>query len=414
MTTAGEEARANEIVIIRRRGGGEDAPHKGGVWKIAYADFMTAMMAFFLVMWLINATDQRVITQVATYFNPLKLTDKSAHPRGLHESDLAAPDDGTLNSGSGKTEAKADRARSDKAKGNKSDNLKGDDHKKAEKKANKGQAQYPEETLYRDPQGTLDKLAERAPRSELAAGERHGEGAGAGIAYRNPFEPQVRQFDPQPKSATRVTTPADPAPADVGQDAQASAAPAGLREVNLREVNLREANLRAAKEAAVRVEQEAAAGRAAAASLDGEIRQLIAQSAVAAMPRINVTATEEGVLISLTDDYDFGMFAVASAEPRPAMVVVMEKIAKVVGRQTEPLIVRGHSDGRPYRNGTYDNWRLSAARAHMAYLMLLRGGVGEARFERIEGLADRQLKIPSDREAAQNRRIEILLRKTKP
>ena len=164
----------------------------------------------------------------------------------------------------------------------------------------------------------------------------------------------------------------------------------------------------------MRVEQEAAAGRAAAASLDGEIRQLIAQSAVAAMPRINVTATEEGVLISLTDDYDFGMFAVASAEPRPAMVVVMEKIAKVVARQTEPLIVRGHSDGRPYRNGTYDNWRLSAARAHMAYLMLLRGGVGEARFERIEGLADRHLKIPSDREAAQNRRIEILLRKTKP
>jgi chemotaxis protein MotB len=397
LTTVGEEARANELVIIRRRGGGEDAPHKGGVWKIAYADFMTAMMAFFLVMWLINATDQRVITQVATYFNPLKLTDKSAHPRGLYDSDFAAPDDGAFNVGSGKTEAKADRARSDKAKGNKSDNLKGDDHKKAERKANKGEAQYPEETLYRDPQGTLDKLAERA---QLAAEERRGEGAGAGIAYRNPFEPQGRQFDPSPKSPVRVPTPADPAPAaDVGQDAPASGMAAGPRE---------------AKEAAVRVAQEAAAGRAAAASVDGQIRQLIAQSAVAAMPPINVTATEEGVLISLTDDYDFGMFAVASAEPRPAMVVVMEKIARVVARQTEPLVVRGHSDGRPYRNGTYDNWRLSAARAHMAYLMLLRGGVGEARFERIEGLADRQLKIPSDREAAQNRRIEILLRKTKP
>jgi chemotaxis protein MotB len=49
----------------------------------------------------------------------------------------------------------------------------------------------------------------------------------------------------------------------------------------------------------------------------------------------------------------------------------------------------------------------------MAYLMLLRGGIAETRFERIEGLADRQLKIPSDREAAQNRRIEILLRKSK-
>ena len=107
------------------------------------------------------------------------------------------------------------------------------------------------------------------------------------------------------------------------------------------------------------------------------------------------------------------MFAVASAEPRPAMVVVMERIAKVLARQSEPLIVRGHTDGRPYRTGTYDNWRLSAARAHMAYLMLLRGGIAETRFERIEGLADRQLKIPSDREAAQNRRIDILLRKSK-
>ena len=49
-----------------------------------------------------------------------------------------------------------------------------------------------------------------------------------------------------------------------------------------------------------------------------------------------------------------------------------------------------------------------------AYLMLRRGGVDEARFERIEGHADHKLKIASDREAAQNRRIEILLRKAAP
>jgi chemotaxis protein MotB len=120
------------------------------------------------------------------------------------------------------------------------------------------------------------------------------------------------------------------------------------------------------------------------------------------------------VLISVTDDYDFGMFAIASAEPRPATVVIMEKIAKILVKQPERLIVRGHTDGRPYRNGTYDNWRLSTARAHMAYYMLLRGGIDDKRFERIEGHADRNLRIAGDPEAAPNRRIEILLRTIKP
>jgi chemotaxis protein MotB len=401
LSTAEEEARANELVIIRRHGGGEDVPHKGGVWKIAYADFMTAMMAFFLVMWLINATDQRVITQVATYFNPLKLTDKSAHQRGLHEADVAAQsDDGVLNAGKGKTEAKAERGTSDKSKGNKSDHLKGDDNKRAEKKAARGEAQYPEETLYRDPQGTLDKLAETAQWLDAVPGERSGEAKGTGgIAYRNPFEPAPRQVEAAAKPSEHTSAPNEPVvPSDAGQAGPTKTAPAAA----------------GGKAGEVRAEQEAAAARAAAAGLDRQLRQALAQSQVGVVPRLDVSATEDGLLISLTDDYDFGMFAVASAEPRPSMVVVMEKIAKVLARLTEPLIVRGHTDGRPYRTGAYDNWRLSAARAHMAYLMLVRGGIAEARFERIEGVADRQPKDPSDREAAQNRRIDILLRKSKP
>ncbi len=64
--------------------GGEEGGHHGGVWKIAYADFMTAMMAFFLVMWLINSTDQKVLTQVANYFNPMRLTDSTPHSRGIN------------------------------------------------------------------------------------------------------------------------------------------------------------------------------------------------------------------------------------------------------------------------------------------------------------------------------------------
>lgn len=57
-------------VIIRRKkvvaGGG----HHGGAWKVAYADFVTAMMAFFLMMWLLGATTESQRRGLADYFNP--------------------------------------------------------------------------------------------------------------------------------------------------------------------------------------------------------------------------------------------------------------------------------------------------------------------------------------------------------
>ncbi|MGA0539806.1 flagellar motor protein MotB [Neotabrizicola sp. VNH66] len=57
-------------VIIKRKkvvaGGG----HHGGAWKVAYADFVTAMMAFFLLMWLLNATTEKQRKGLSDYFNP--------------------------------------------------------------------------------------------------------------------------------------------------------------------------------------------------------------------------------------------------------------------------------------------------------------------------------------------------------
>src|SRR4029078_10215744 len=71
-----------ELVIIRHRADHEEGRH-GGVWKIAYADFMTAMMAFFLVMWLVNAANEETKASVATYFNPIKLSDEKTTQKGL-------------------------------------------------------------------------------------------------------------------------------------------------------------------------------------------------------------------------------------------------------------------------------------------------------------------------------------------
>ena len=64
-------ARSNvaPVIIKRKKVTGGDG-HHGGAWKVAYADFVTAMMAFFLLMWLLNATTEKQRKGVADYFSP--------------------------------------------------------------------------------------------------------------------------------------------------------------------------------------------------------------------------------------------------------------------------------------------------------------------------------------------------------
>jgi len=63
-------AQGNAPIIIKKKkiiaGGG----HHGGAWKVAYADFVTAMMAFFMLMWLLNATTEKQRKGIADYFSP--------------------------------------------------------------------------------------------------------------------------------------------------------------------------------------------------------------------------------------------------------------------------------------------------------------------------------------------------------
>ena len=59
-----------EVVIIRRRAADDLTAAKGGAWKIAYADFVTAMMAFFLLLWLLSSTSKETKDGIADYFTP--------------------------------------------------------------------------------------------------------------------------------------------------------------------------------------------------------------------------------------------------------------------------------------------------------------------------------------------------------
>ena len=394
----------HEVVIIRRRPGGEEEGHHGGAWKIAYADFMTAMMAFFLVMWLINASDKKTITQIANYFNPLRLNDKVVSVKGLREVE---GESAKKNADAGSAPDKASHEpdpKPAKTKNSSAAQAVGDHSDKA------GIA---DDDLFKDPYGVLARLAERAAQEKAEAGSQSGSSVGIetgdgglakGDTFRDPFEPQPKgaarrerhRFDAQPRAEPDVTMQqgAD-TPAPTGR----ALGPATLADTRQGTGN---GGFNPASKA----------DAAEAARLASEIQQALAGAAPLREPRIEVAAVAEGVLISLTDDYDFGMFAVSSAEPRPELVVVMDQIARILAGRPGSLVVRGHTDARPFKSGTNDNWRLSASRAQMAYHMLVRGGVSETRFERIEGYADRSPKVSGDPFAAQNRRIELLLRRS--
>ncbi len=79
----------HELIIVRRHEEDEHE-HHSSAWKVAHADFMTAMMAFFLIMWLINVTDDQVRKGISEYFNPIHMSEGSTELKGLNSVDQQA------------------------------------------------------------------------------------------------------------------------------------------------------------------------------------------------------------------------------------------------------------------------------------------------------------------------------------
>src|SRR5580692_5904513 len=104
---AGKGGKANGrnagVTIIRREEVVEGG-HHGGAWKVAYADFVTAMMAFFLLMWLLNATTEDQRKGLADYFSPNNLLSHASSGTGEPFGGHTAFDEGALVSDRGSVE----------------------------------------------------------------------------------------------------------------------------------------------------------------------------------------------------------------------------------------------------------------------------------------------------------------------
>ncbi len=413
MTMPDGDDSKREIIIVKRRGGDDDHGHHGGVWKIAFADFMTAMMCFFLVMWLVNATTEETKAAVASYFNPMRLADpvpstqQQETPSGGSNESVEGSAGWENENPAGDRNAMAGPAQEGSAPGQRDQTETSDAH------------------LFADPFAVLAEIAQQTATMQNISARGDGgaqtsgpaTGAQGGESYRDPFAPDFWSeqvaIPPLPEAEPLVleeaTPPMPQAPAIVevpaveeleGEEVAALAAPAP------------EAPQAVSADAAEAEPQGAAPQDGAAERIAETLRSDLAEAFgedSQLNESITVTPVDKGILISLTDDLEYGMFQVGSAVPVGQLVRAMEKVGAALDQRPGKVSVMGHTDGRPFRSAEYDNWRLSTARAHAAYYMLVRGGLDETRIGEVAGYADRQLKNAGDPLDGLNRRIEILL-----
>ncbi|MEM7069136.1 MAG: MotB family protein [Pseudomonadota bacterium] len=389
------EKTGHEEIIIVKRGHDDHDDHHGGVWKIAFADFMTAMMAFFLVMWLINASNEQTRKAVASYFNPIKLMDTTSNPKGVKNPKYGVE----------QTEAEEDE-----------DSTKVANSAKKLVAADGAEAIYDEQALFVDPfallseiEGGISEDADSSPSAAMEAGEKkNGIGLNGGISFQDPFDPSVWNIreggskgegegDSEETGVASLRNPVEGAE---------NFMPGENEEEFETEIDRLDRKSNTETKANVGDNEEAR-------KLTEELEQRISELQNSReFPELNIEVMQagNGATVVLSDKGTNGMFNIGSARPMPDLVRVMKRIGKIISKHKGKLEISGHTDGRKYQSDEYDNWRLSTARAHMAYYMLARGGMKEERVEKIVGQAAVNLKDPANPYSAVNRRIEVLLK----
>jgi chemotaxis protein MotB len=419
------ENQPQEIIIIKRGSEGEEG-HHGGAWKIAFADFMTAMMALFLVLWLVNAANEETKKAVASYFNPVKLVDRNQSKKGVDEQ-TGGPSQGEEGGGSASAPLE----------------------KPAKPEAIK-EVTGAKGTFFEDPFTALEEIADAEVKKQSAGkqggGDNNSKLEGEADPFPDPFDPEPIPAAPEVvevEAPTRAGAQAKPGPevelptksakpVDAAELSKMVEADSGAVEtVNPLLEKAAPTQTIGAKEQAKsqsRVEVAPAEHEGKTAEREKEKRAqkiealskeilediqteiaLVFDDAKAMNSALSVKAVEDGVLISVTDVLDYSMFEIGSAVPRGQIVLAMEKIGQVVAKQSGPLRIYGHTDARQYKAGSGDNWQLSSQRALAAYYMLGRAGLNAQRVTQVTGFADRELREAANPNADVNRRIELLL-----
>lgn len=148
------------------------------------------------------------------------------------------------------------------------------------------------------------------------------------------------------------------------------------------------------------------------ASLQQRLQQKLAASETLRKlaRQVRVNQTPEGIRLDLMDDAKFSMFRLGTTLLTPEAAELVRAIGQAIGPDASGLSVRGHTDALQWKPGdAANNWSLSAGRAEATRLALMKSGVKEDRFRRIEGVADQEPLLPDNPTDPRNRRMSILL-----
>jgi chemotaxis protein MotB len=325
--------------------------HHGGAWKVAYADFVTAMMAFFLLMWLLNATTEDQRKGLADYFSPNNLMSHASSGTGEPFGGHTAFDKGALVSDQGSVQIVA------------------------------GKRPVVDRTEDGDDPVYVDSHRART-----------GDGVGPG-----PMADNQDADDSGEKSLGQNGTQAAPGPggaSDIERQGRLS------RPVTTAEV------------AAESARQEKAAFEQAAEQIKQAVR---ADPALAELSRqLAIDMTPDGLRIQIIDEIKLPMFPTGSAAPNERARLLLQKVVPVLMKLRQSISVAGHTDAAPFPGPGRTNWELSAERANATRRLLVDGGFPETRVKSVTGNADRDPLLPADPLAAANRRIAILVLREAP
>ncbi|MCP1200930.1 MotB family protein [Notoacmeibacter sp. MSK16QG-6] len=396
-----------EIIIVRRASEHDDS-HHGGAWKIAFADFMTAMMALFLVLWLINAANEETKQSVASYFNPVKLVDDRRTVKGMSKSESTEPsEDGEA---SGKTESNSEKTQSEQY-----------DHSQPAKN------ETTDTSYLANPTQLLESLAAEERALLTARGEMVADpGVEKTAEFADPFapnfwqplrvvasdgDPEARVFDQNIEDGEAGLPEANDDEA-AEESEQVKDDEASISQRSPEETELEKEGQQSEAASSDGLGDEAETVETPAERLETVLREAVAQEADPSgkiAEALSVTPVPEGLRISLTDNLPDQMFQVGSAVPTGPVVLALEAVGRELQNRPGNILIQGHTDSRPMRKKGDDNWRLSTDRARSVYFMLLRGGLDDSRVTQIAGFADRKPMVPDDGLDPRNRRIEILL-----
>jgi chemotaxis protein MotB len=127
---------------------------------------------------------------------------------------------------------------------------------------------------------------------------------------------------------------------------------------------------------------------------------------------VQISITPEGLRVELLETEQGLFFESGRPEPSPQGKRVLALLAKELARLSNPLVIEGHTDARPYRftglNG-YTNWELSVDRANAARRVIQDEGVRPEQVAQVRGFADKRLLNPADPFDSRNRRVSVVV-----